>query len=207
MLVDACDNARVKKTSVALARFQTLLCRLSITFAHELVHAYTLFLRRQRAQHTPPHISYGNYGDEFAGEAGRFWEFKVFGGYVDMRAGPHMEAMALRGNPAGKVWRLRSQLIERLVARDFSWLNEPLTEPDHPYYRDATEPTDSYKWVQNYTDIFPRAPSRQNSAQELSSSQLRELVELNNAQFPAYSIRGADLRAFSRNPTVQVRAA
>ncbi|KFA79505.1 hypothetical protein S40288_05367 [Stachybotrys chartarum IBT 40288] len=204
MLVDACDNARVQKSLVTLARFQSLLCRISITFAHELVHVYTLFLRRERSQHTPPHLTYGGYGDKAAGEAGRFWEFNVFGGYVDMRAGPQMEAMALRGNSAGRVWRLRSQLIERLIARDFSWLNEPLTEPDHPTHRQATEPMDAYKWIQKYADIFPEELSRQNSIQELSNSQLRELVELENTQFPAYCIRGSDLRAFSRDPTVKV---
>lgn len=194
-----------KKSPVTLAPFQSLLCWISITFAHELVHVYTLFLRRERSQHTPPHLTYGGYGDKAAGEAGRFWEFNVFGGYVDMRAGPQMEAMALRGNSAGRVWRLRSLIIERLIARDFSWLNEPLTEPDHPNHRQATEPMNAYKWIQKYADVFPEGISRRNSIRELSNGELRELVELDNTQFPAYWIRGSDLRAFSRDPTVKVQ--
>ena len=121
-----------------------------------------------------------------------------------MREGPQMEAIALCGHPSGKVWRLRSQLIEQLILRDFSWLDELLIDREHPYHRQATEQTDEYNWVDKYKDVFPKVCSRKNGPHELSSRQVRELVELNNTQFPAYSVRGTDLRAFSRDPAVNV---
>jgi hypothetical protein len=204
-LVDACNDARVHRSLAAIARFQTLLCRLSITFAHELAHVYTLFLQRVKSEHTPPRLSYGGYGDDEVGESGRYWESRVFGGTVDMREGPQIEAIALCGHPSGKVWRLRSHLIQRLIARDFSWLEEPLIDRDNPYRCQATEQTDRYDWLHHNRDILPPDPPVPTGPQELSSRQVRELLELNNTQFPAYSMRGDELRAFSRDPTLPVR--
>jgi hypothetical protein len=206
MMVDACNTARTQRSPAALARFQTLLCRISITLAHELIHVFTLFLRRQKSQHTPPRFSYGGYGTDVAGEAGRYWEYQVFGGYVDMRAGSSGEAIALRGNLAGRVWRLRSQLLGRFIAGDYSWLDEQLTESDHSYYREATDVMDAHKWVQRYADIFPQESPRKNSKQELSPSEVRELVELRSPQFPMFRISRGDLRRFIQNPALPVSA-
>lgn len=80
----------------AWERFRTLLFRLGETMAHELCHVFTLYLLFSRSRHTPPRITYGPWGNKDAGESGRWWESRMFGGYIDMRMGTSMERVAIR---------------------------------------------------------------------------------------------------------------
>lgn len=91
------------------AHFRTLHLRLSITMAHELVHVFTLFLKRAEDEHTPPRTTYAGKGDKETGEAGRFWEGHFLGGWVDMRLDREgQETIALRSDENSKRWRIKS---------------------------------------------------------------------------------------------------
>lgn len=197
----ATASKEAKSDAYALSRFRTLLLRLSITFAHEIVHVYTLFLRRQRDRHTPPRITYG-YGSDRWGEAGRFWEYNVFGGFVDMRF-QSGEAIALRDNSSTYAWRMRGELIDQLVSRRFSWLDEPLTSPDHDNAREAVKKMPTYTWKERWDDLFPQTSPREPS--QLSESQVRHIVNLGGASFPAYHVPVRDLREFAWNPATEIR--
>ena len=91
--------------------------------AHELVYIYILFLRRSRSKHTPTSMTYGPFGNERAGESGRYWESIVFGGYIDMRhtTGPFpAEAIAIRDKLGRYAWRLSPviQLQSRFIGAE-----------------------------------------------------------------------------------------
>ena len=191
----------------SLCRFKTLHVRLAITMAHELVHIYILFLRRSRSKHTPTSMTYGPFGNERAGESGRYWESIVFGGYIDMRhtTGPFpAEAIAIRDKLGRYAWRLSPDAINGILGRGFGVWLEPgtgLNDPEHPKHRSATVKMDSLAWKSNFGDIFP-APSAQElqGPQELLLAQVAWLTGNGPTKHHKYSIRGLELGLFALDP-------
>lgn len=179
--------------------------------AHELVHVFNLFFRRRRQAHTPPHVTYGGFGNTRVGESGRFWEYQTFGGFVDMRENTalRMVAVAIRDSHGQHVWRIKNAVVDGILRRDFNkWLrpDEPLNDEDHPKGV-LTEYMPTINWKNKYSDIFPPSlPSEQNA--ELSAGQISSLTSLKALQnFPKYNMSGPDLRAFVSDPRPSIRQA
>ncbi|KAK4173892.1 hypothetical protein QBC36DRAFT_348386 [Triangularia setosa] len=188
------------------AHFRTLHLRLSITMAHELVHVFTLFLRRAEDQHTPPRTTYADKGDKETGEAGRFWEGHFLGGWVDMRLGRDgQETIALRSDES----------TQRLLDRDFGrWFKRGmtgLTDEDHTI--PAVEPgLEEWKWQQNYSNPFPSGADAKagdpRQPRELIEAQIVWLTRRNSemaAGFPSYTLSGQDIRDFALKPKTKIR--
>ena len=181
--------------------------------AHELVHVYNLFLRRGRYDHTPPRITYGGYGDNLAGESGRYWEYVVLGGFVDMRdttsnPADRMEAVAIRDSHGQKVWRIKTAVIDGILDRNFNkWLEAgiPLNDPEHPKNQ-FTELISTVDWKNRFVDIFP-TQSKAEQGLQLSSSHLGWLTGRELLQSAKYNMSGPDLRAFCVQPRTLLRQA
>lgn len=178
-------------------RFSCLHVRLSLTMAHELVHVYTLFLLRDRRNHTPPLVSFGHQVTDETGEAGRYWESKLLGGYVDMRVTDDgVETVALVSSQGHKYWRLTPAVIKGILERDFQhWLH-----PDGGQLIDGelakglyTEILKPMQWVR-YRDFFDgksvTAPA------EMTSGQIAELTGPEIMRRPQYTISGDEMRKF-----------
>lgn len=71
-MADAYSVLRTRDSETNKRHFRNLHFRMAVTMGHELVHVYNLFLRRGRFDHTPPRVTYGGYGDDRAGESGRY---------------------------------------------------------------------------------------------------------------------------------------
>lgn len=96
--------------------------RLGITIAHEICHVLTSFLLYDPNATTPPQAVYGScYGSEVQGEAGRYWEYITFGGFIDMRAsivhpnGGADIAIAIRDKHSRHAWVLQTEAVQLLV--------------------------------------------------------------------------------------------
>ncbi len=219
----------------AVGRFRTLHTRLAITMAHELVHVYNLFLRRDRASHTPKDIKYGPFGNDRAGESGRYWEHAVFGGYVDMRLddASGVEAIAIRDASNKRAWQFRPAVINGILNRNFKmWLapaalhdpehplNElnsrhprnnpqhPLHDPHHPEHPNPpiTRAMEALAWKKNFQDVFPEPPAQgHKEPPELLNSQLHWLMGKGASALPKYNMAIADLRAFPFHPGTVLR--
>ncbi|KAK4198319.1 hypothetical protein QBC40DRAFT_284039 [Triangularia verruculosa] len=197
------------------AHFRALHLRLSITMAHELVHVFTLYLRRAKDKHTPPHTTYADKGTTRTGEAGRYWEGHFLGGWVDMRLDRDgLETIALRSNESSQRWRIKPSTRDGILAREFGrWFKRGmagLTDMDHnvPAVEAGLE---EWKWQQNYRNPFPAGAD----AKADDPSQPREFVEVQlafltrrnseMARFPTYNLSGQDLRAFALQPKTTIR--
>lgn len=97
----------------------SLILRLGITLAHEICHIQTSFLLHLATAQTPPEAGYGsNYVTATRGEAGRFWEFNTFGGYIDMQGEHNSDygvIVAVRHSNERVVWRILPQAAWSLV--------------------------------------------------------------------------------------------
>lgn len=109
--------AREGSNPVAMARFRTLLVRLSTTVAHELCNMFTNYLTLNRQIHTPRDVVYGPYGDFAVGESGRVWESLVWGGFIDLRDGAKCEAVAVRNASCTRAWVITLDKIDEILAR------------------------------------------------------------------------------------------
>ncbi|KAM0425347.1 hypothetical protein ACHAPT_009403 [Fusarium lateritium] len=105
---------------------QRYLFLLSISMAHELVHFLTGFLFGDSGRVTPPQINYppGTSTAE-SGEAGRWWEEKFFGCFVESffdSQDPLGSAQAgiLYGKGNGRWFKIEPEVIERFLRLDFS---------------------------------------------------------------------------------------
>ncbi|KAK3290880.1 uncharacterized protein B0H64DRAFT_420682 [Chaetomium fimeti] len=197
-----------------MRHFRNLHLRLSLTMAHELVHVFNLYLQGSQHNHTPPHVSYGPYGDDKVGESGRYWEYWTLGGWVDMRADSNgLETIALRDTHGQKAWRLTAGVIDGLLGRDFrKWLqpSTPLNDEEHPKGRfvDKMTPLD---WKNRYTDVFPRLPPPAKGAAppqpELSPKQIAMLMGAEVMKSAKFNVCGQDLGAFGLEPRTKLRLA
>ncbi|KAB5578809.1 hypothetical protein GE09DRAFT_561656 [Coniochaeta sp. 2T2.1] len=212
-LADACRVLMARDSESNKRHFRNLHFRLSITMAHELVHVYNLFLRRGRYDHTPPHVTYGGHGDDRAGESGRYWEYVVLGGFVDMRdttpnPADRMEAVAIRDSHGQKVWRIKADVIDGILERNFNrWLEPgtPLNDPEHPKNQ-FTELISTFDWKNRFVDIFP-APPKAEQGLQLSSTHIGWLTGRELLQSARYNMSGPDLRAFCVQPRTLLRQA
>ncbi|KAK4153798.1 hypothetical protein C8A00DRAFT_43361 [Chaetomidium leptoderma] len=184
-LVDAYCILKAADSETNTRRFRNLHFRLSVTMAHELVHVYNLYLQYSSDEHTPPQITYGGYGDSVVGESGRYWEYKVLGGFVDMRQSPDgMEVVALRDNHREKCWRIKTV---------------------HPKNR-FTELTSAIDWKNKFKDVFPAVAADQETKQLL----LAQIVWLTGPKIMKtlmYNMSGQDLRGFALRPRTVLRQA
>ncbi|KAK0671545.1 hypothetical protein QBC41DRAFT_315525 [Cercophora samala] len=198
------------------AHFRTLHLRLSITMAHELVHVFTLFLKRAEDEHTPPRATYADKGDGRTGEAGRFWEGHFLGGWVDMRVDRDgQETIALRSEESTQRWRIKTGTRDSLLNRDFGrWFKRGmtgLTDEDHTV--PAVEPgLEEWKWQRNYSNPFPSGADAKaddpRQPQELVTTQVVWLTRRNSetaAGFPSYTLSGQDIRDFALKPKTRIR--
>ncbi|KAH6844558.1 hypothetical protein B0I37DRAFT_432939 [Chaetomium sp. MPI-CAGE-AT-0009] len=210
-------NAMKMQTAPSEAQmrhFRNLHLRLSLTMAHELVHVFNLYLQGSQHNHTPPHVTYGPYGDDQVGESGRYWEYWTLGGWVDMRAdGNGIETIALRDTHGQKAWRLTTGVIDGLLGREFDkWLQRgtPLNDEEHPKGRfvDRMTPLD---WKNKYTDVFPRLPAPAKGAAppqpELTTKQVAMLMGAEVMKSAKYNVSGKDLEAFGLDPRTKLRLA
>ncbi|KAK0714434.1 hypothetical protein B0T21DRAFT_375880 [Apiosordaria backusii] len=197
------------------AHFRTLHLRLSITMAHELVHVFTLYLRRAEDEHTPPRTTYANKGDKETGEAGRFWEGHFLGGWVDMRLDRDgQETIALRSDESTQRWRIKPGTRDSILDRDFGrWFKRGmtgLTDLDHavPAVEAGLE---EWKWQQNYRNPFPSGADAKaddpSQPRELVQTQVVFLTRRNSemARFPTYTLSGQDIRDFALKPKTKIR--
>lgn len=198
-----------KESPTEKEHFKTIHLRLSITMAHELVHLYNLFLQRQRYQHTPPDVSYGGYGDKRTGESGRYWEWHIFGGVVEMRDNADkMEIIGIRDATCSRCSRITTEAINGILARDLNrWL-----EPGSRLIESENKPAGTVKinpfhWRTHYLDCLPAPPppGKAQGPPELSESQINRLIGPKMLAAPSYSLSGQDLRAFSREPRTRLR--
>jgi len=125
-------NRRSSPSTYDMEVYRALHVRLGITLAHELVHLYTHYLVRRQQSHTPPNITYGPYGDGRKGESGRYWEERLFGGYIDMQdrvePDPSDSRKLVRGPPVigiwdghqRKLWQIKTKALDDLLGREFS---------------------------------------------------------------------------------------
>ncbi|KAL2258384.1 hypothetical protein VTK26DRAFT_8320 [Humicola hyalothermophila] len=179
--------------------------------AHELVHVYVLYLQRAAGVHTPPDITYGGYGDENTGESGRYWEYLTLGGFVDMRmSADGMEAVALRDNHGQRCWRIRSIVIDGILARDFATYlppGTPINDPEHPKDR-YTVLMSTFNWKDRFSDVFPPSAAAQaaQGPQELPQQLITRLTGPNIMSTDQYRMCGQDLRNFALNPRTTVTA-
>ncbi|KAJ4417538.1 hypothetical protein N0V82_006097 [Gnomoniopsis sp. IMI 355080] len=196
-----------KDSQMGKEHFRTIHLRLSITMAHELVHLYNLYLRRQRSQHTPPDVTYGGYGDKRTGESGRYWERRIFGGVVEMRDNSDkMEIIGIRDTNYTKCSRITTEAINGILARDLNrWLEpgSPLIELEHKPA--GTARIDAFKWRTNYFECLPTPPDNVQGPPELSGKQIIRLVGSGMLASASYSLCGQDLRAFAREPRTRLR--
>ena len=233
-LINAREDLRNSKPN-AVGRFRTLHARLAITMAHELVHVYNLFLRRDRAEHTPLDIKYGPFGNSMTGESGRYWEHIVFGGYVDMRLdkASGVEAIAIRDASGQRAWQFLPAVINGILSRNFNlWLAPgPLHDPEHPLNElnkqhprnnpqhplgDPQHPEHPHPpitkvmgvlaWKENFEDIFAASPAKgPTEPPELLTSQITWLTGKGASALPKYNMAAADLRAFPLHPRTVLR--
>lgn len=212
-MADAFRVLQSKKSQTYAQHFQTLHFRLSVTVAHELVHVYNLFLRRGRSYHTPPHVTYGGYGDREAGESGRYWEYFVLGGFVDMREAnrkppENLEVVAIRDSHRVKVWRIRTKVIADILGRNIEThlkIGVPLNDSDHEKGK-YTELMSTLDWKNGFRDIFP-AVSQSEQNQELSQERIAWLTGPGALNLPMFNIDQNALMEFSVRPRIQIPCA
>jgi hypothetical protein len=210
---DSCRILIGRDSETNRRHFRYLHFRLSVTMAHELVHIYNLFLRRGRFDHTPPHVSYGPYEDDQAGEFGRYWEHLVFGGFLDMRdtsedPANRMEAIAIRDSHGQRVWRLKTAVIDGILERDFRrWLEPgmPLNDPEHPKGL-FTEVIQPHHWTSRFCNMFP-APREGERGLQLSPAHIAWLTGKAAPRSPSHDMSGQDLRLFTVRPMPVLRHA
>lgn len=181
-------------------RFKTLHVRLSLTVAHELVHAFNLYLVRDRRKHTPPGVTAGGYGNSAVGESGRFWERELTGGIIDMRLSANgTEMVALRDDPLGKCYRLLDKIINGLLARDFKNSLRPDGGNliDREYKNVLAEHITPMEWKDRYTDMFPE---KAKGPITLSPDLVEELVGPEIRKTPKHDISGQSARKFAMEP-------
>lgn len=98
----------------------THIFRIGVTIAHEFCHVFTVYLLLDHNAMTPPRVTYGaSYTNRDYGEAGRYWESRLFGGNMDMR-GDHHSAnsyVAIRDALKTYAYIIRSTAILQLIDR------------------------------------------------------------------------------------------
>ena len=91
-----------------------------MTIAHELCHVFTVYLLFDHRAMTPPRVTYGaSYTNINYGEAGRYWESRLFGGNMDMRGdlkSPN-NYVALKDAASRYAYIIRSTAILQLIDR------------------------------------------------------------------------------------------
>jgi hypothetical protein len=189
----------------ARTRYRALLLRTAITVAHEVVHVYNLFLQRGFQNHTPPTAVYGPYGNVDIGESGRFWEWRMFGGFVDMREdrhaskGPpqldnHHEFIGIRDGFNKYCWQIRTATVDGLVDRQFgSLLRRGITlyDEDHPA-GELTIRRPALHWAR-MGDVF-EGSRPEGALTELPREYVDLLVSPRFAALPSFNLNGHDLR-------------
>lgn len=211
-LAGACRILKTTESETNTRHFRNLHFRLAITMAHELVHVYNLFLQRSQHNHTPPHVTYGGYGDDKVGESGRYWEYILLGGFADMRQTPEgMEAITLRDSHGQKCWRIKAAVIDGILGRHFNkWLQPgtPLNDPEHPKNQ-VTELITTIDWKTKFKDVFPPVPATQaaQGPQQMLPAQIARLTGPEMLKTPRYNMCGQDLQTFALQPRVVLRQA
>ncbi|KAK4247302.1 hypothetical protein C7999DRAFT_14622 [Corynascus novoguineensis] len=200
-LVTMYTSLKTEDSPILRTRFRTLHVRLSFTIAHELVHAFTHYLIRNKRRHTPPKVTAGGYGNSEVGESGRFWERELAGGVVDMRLSANgTEMVALRDDPLGKCYRLLNKVINDLLARDFKNSLRPdggkLIDREH---KDVlAEHISPKRWTDSYKNMFDEEEVQ--GLEELNPDLLDELFGPKTRKEPKYNISGQNARKFAMGP-------
>ncbi|KAL2196943.1 hypothetical protein P885DRAFT_37184 [Corynascus similis CBS 632.67] len=199
-LVTTYTSLKAADSPTMKMRFKTLHVRLSLTVAHELVHAFNLYLIRDRRKHTPPGVTAGGYGNSAVGESGRFWERELTGGIIDMRLSANgTEMVALRDDPLGKCYCLLDKIINGLLARDFKNSLRPDGGNliDREYKNVLAEHITPMEWKDRYTDMFPE---KAKGPITLSPDLVEELVGPEIRKTPKHDISGQSARKFAMEP-------
>ena len=77
------QNQRTAESTYPLFKFQMV-----ISVAHEIVHFLTGFITGTATPDTPPGVTARPYGRDDVGEAGRWWEDALLGGFVEFWSYP-----------------------------------------------------------------------------------------------------------------------
>ncbi|OAA72272.1 hypothetical protein ISF_01345 [Cordyceps fumosorosea ARSEF 2679] len=129
-----------ERTDESRTAVYSIVFRMAVTLAHEMCHVFSAFLLRSPVAATPPSVVFGPFGNEAQGEAGRFWESVIFGGYVDMQLKTDGFSVVIRSLDGGIVYIIQDKAINCFLRRDFGSL--PLfdggaIEPDMVQRKDA----------------------------------------------------------------------
>jgi hypothetical protein len=96
------------------ANLDRLLCLVGLFIAHELVHFFTGRLLGNPFEDTPPRVQDPPGQDPFRGEAGRFWEKRLFGYRVEAYWDPNDP---LQAKQAGALYAFPNEDIFTRVSR------------------------------------------------------------------------------------------
>ncbi|KAK3293435.1 uncharacterized protein B0H64DRAFT_212934 [Chaetomium fimeti] len=98
-IIDNMGNAQDQSPAVARDSYDLFKFQMVISIAHEMVHLLTGFITGTREPNTPPRITAEPYNNQHdVGEAGRYWESRFLGGFVEFWSEP---SNPLRARQAG----------------------------------------------------------------------------------------------------------
>ena len=101
------EDARSSGPSASLHEeaYESFLACMSLTIAHEMVHAFLTFLAGSRIILTPTDVAPEGEANELRGESGRMWEYHALGGLTAPQTNKDAKFES-QGIRAGALWLL-----------------------------------------------------------------------------------------------------